>query len=303
MRSLDINFLSKGTRCAATLLMPDVGIAAPVIIMAHGFGLIRDAGLMLFAKRFVKAGYAVLMFDYRTFGDSDGLPRQWISPKRHIEDWHAAIAHVRTLHFIDSKRIALWGTSFSGGHALQVAAKDQAIHAVITLVPHVSGLASMRETSLSMALRLSLAGLQDLIGGLFGKPVYRPIIGQPGDVAALTSPGAWSGYLGLLPSQARWRNITRARIFLELPLYSPIRYVHRILVPVLVIAGRYDRVTPPDAAKSAATRMPKGQFFLLDSDHFQPFAGDHFEQGMSSQLAFLNEAMPITPPSHHHTGN
>ncbi len=293
MRSTYSDFVSHGVRCAGTLLTPGTGTTAPVIVMAHGFGLIRSAGLPVFAERFVNAGYAVFLFDYRSFGDSDGLPRQWISPRRHVEDWRAAIAHVRTLEAVDSQRIVLWGTSFSGGHALQVASRDAGIRAVVTLVPHVSGPASMRNTSPLMALRLSLAGLQDLLGGLIDRPVYRPIVGQPGDVAALTSPGAWAGYLQLLPRQPRWRNMTRAQVFLELPFYSPIRHVHRILAPVLVIAGRNDLVTPADAAQSAVARMPRGRFELLDSDHFQPFAGDLFEQGMRLQLAFLHEAVPV----------
>lgn len=293
MRSTHTDFVSQGVRCAGTLLTPNDGRAAPVIVMAHGFGLIRSAGLPAFAARFVQAGYAVFLFDYRSFGDSDGLPRQWISPRRHIEDWRAALAHVRTLQAVDSQRIVLWGTSFSGGHTLQVAARDTGISAVVTLVPHVSGPASLRNTPWLTALRLSLAGLQDVLGGLFDCPVYRPIVGHPGDVAALTGQGAWSGYLQLLPAQARWRNITRAQVFLELPFYSPIRHAHRIQAPVLVIAGRNDCVTPPDAARSAATRMPQGRFELLDGDHFQPFAGDLFEQGMRMQLAFLHEVVPV----------
>lgn len=293
MKSTHSDFVSQGIRCAGTLLTPNTGKAAPVIVMAHGFGLIRSAGLPAFAARFVQAGYAVFLFDYRSFGDSDGLPRQWISPRRHIEDWRAALAHVRTLEAVDSQRIVLWGTSFSGGHTLQVAARDAGISAVVTLVPHVSGTASLRNTSVLTALRLSLAGLQDLLGGLFDCPVYRPIVGQPGAVAALTGQGAWSGYLQLLPAQARWRNMTRAQVFLELPFYSPIRHAHKIQAPVLVIAGRNDCVTPPDAAQSAATRMPQGRFELLESDHFQPFAGDLFEQGMRMQLAFLHEVVPV----------
>jgi alpha/beta superfamily hydrolase len=45
-----------------------------------------------FADVFVRAGMAALFFDYRTFGDSEGEPRHWVSPSRHLADWHAALA-------------------------------------------------------------------------------------------------------------------------------------------------------------------------------------------------------------------
>ena len=47
--------------------------------------------LMPHARRFVEAGYAVYLFDYRNFGDSEGQPRHWVDPFRHLKDWDAAI--------------------------------------------------------------------------------------------------------------------------------------------------------------------------------------------------------------------
>ena len=94
MKSVDSSFTSEGDRCAATLLLPDTSGVPPLVIMAHGFGLICAAGLMPFAERFLALGLAVLLFDYRGFADSGG-ERQWISPRRHLQDWSAALSHVR----------------------------------------------------------------------------------------------------------------------------------------------------------------------------------------------------------------
>lgn len=77
MSSVDSPFYSHGLRCAGTLELPARAKRPPVIVMAHGFGAIRAAGLYDFAERFVKAGYAVFLFDYRSFGDSEGEPRHW----------------------------------------------------------------------------------------------------------------------------------------------------------------------------------------------------------------------------------
>jgi pimeloyl-ACP methyl ester carboxylesterase len=292
VNSLDSDFLSHGVRCAGTLHLPAGDQSPPVVILAHGFGAIRAAGLHPFAERFVAAGYAAFLFDYRGFGDSGGEPRQWVSPRRHLQDWSAALAHVRTLPHVDTRRIVLWGTSFSGGHVLRTAADDGDVRAIIAQVPHVSGPASLSQTPLWSALRLAAAGLHDLVGGWFGRPYYQPIVGYPGELAALSSAECWDGYMGILPEGACWENRTRARIFLEAPLYSPIRCVHRIQSPTLIIAGRYDSVTPADAAREAAQRIPNGRFALLDCNHFQPYLGDAFTENIALQLAFLQDVVP-----------
>ena len=87
----DVDFVSSGARCAAWLYRPCGVVRPPVVIMAHGFGAERTFGLPAFAERFAAAGLATLLFDYRGFGGSDGQPRNLISPRRHVQDWKAAI--------------------------------------------------------------------------------------------------------------------------------------------------------------------------------------------------------------------
>jgi len=93
----DRHFVSHGTRCAATYVT-SAGAALtsaagrPGVVMGHGFGATRDAGLRPFADRFAAAGADVLMFDYRGFGTSDGTPRQDVSHWRHRADYHRDLA-------------------------------------------------------------------------------------------------------------------------------------------------------------------------------------------------------------------
>ena len=79
----DVDFVSSGTRCAAWLYRPRGVARPPVVVMAHGFGAERTFGLPAFAGRFAAAGLAALLFDYRGFGQSDGEPRNLVSPRRH----------------------------------------------------------------------------------------------------------------------------------------------------------------------------------------------------------------------------
>ena len=71
--------------------------------------------------RFAEAGFAVLIFDYRYFGESEGRPRQLLLTRLQREDVQAAVRFARSQAGIDPNRIALWGTSLGGGHVFYVA--------------------------------------------------------------------------------------------------------------------------------------------------------------------------------------
>ena len=120
MRS-DISFQSGGLTCRGWLYRPD-GAAGdvPAIVMSHGFSATRHMGLAPFAERFCAAGFAVLVFDYRCLGDSDGDERGRIVPQEQHDDLRAAIGFIAAQPGIDAARIGLWGTSYSGGHVLFV---------------------------------------------------------------------------------------------------------------------------------------------------------------------------------------
>src|SRR3954451_23664801 len=141
---VDVSFPSHGESCAGWHLGGEGEAFAdergrPCVVMAHGFGLTRDSGLLPSAEAFAEAGLDVLLFDYRCFGDSTGEPRQLADPPRHREGYVAAGGVARGLGGVDPDRIVLWGTSWSGGHVVYVAAYDPRIAAVISQSPDLDG--------------------------------------------------------------------------------------------------------------------------------------------------------------------
>lgn len=177
----DVSFLSAGVRCAAWLYLPAAGVRPPLVVMGHGLGATRQMRLDAYASRFTQAGMAVLVFDYRYLGDSEGAPRQLIDIRKQLDDWHAALAYARTLSCIDRTRIALWGSSFGGGHVLQAAAEDRSVRAVISQAPFTDGVASTlaraRAGLLSSGV-LMIAAVVDAIGAkLHARPVLMPMAG------------------------------------------------------------------------------------------------------------------------------
>jgi fermentation-respiration switch protein FrsA (DUF1100 family) len=170
----DVTFTSGGVLCAAWLYRPTAADRPlPCVVMAHGFSATREEGLADYAERFAAAGMAVLAFDYRHFGDSEGEPRQLLDIRKQHDDYRAAIAHARALDVVDADRIALFGSSFSGGHVVCVAATDERVAAVVAQCPHADGIATLRAVPPKNAARATLDGIADQIGALIGRPPPR----------------------------------------------------------------------------------------------------------------------------------
>jgi len=117
---------------------------APTIVLAHGFSAVKEMYLDRYAELFSANGLNALVFDNRNFGDSDGTPRQEIDPWAQVQDYRTAITYAITLAETDRNRIGIWGSSYSGGHVLVVAAIDRRVKAVVSQVPMVSGYDNVR---------------------------------------------------------------------------------------------------------------------------------------------------------------
>ncbi|GGH26327.1 alpha/beta hydrolase [Acinetobacter courvalinii] len=261
--------------------------------MAHGFGGTRDTGLLEFAKPFSEAGIDAFVFDYRGFGDSGGFPRQNVSYRNQREDYHSAIAAARKLPQIDKNRIAIWGTSYSGGHVIVIAAQDTKIAAVVSMTPATDGLAALvqirRYGGISQLATAVGHGLRDLVRVITRRePHLIPIVGQPGSAAMISTPGAEDGYKAM--AGPTWRNEVCARTALEVAQNRPITFASNIICPLLVQVGSKDQVAPPDAARKTAS-LANGQTELLEYpiDHFDVYGGPWQEKLLMDQITFLKK--------------
>jgi len=108
----------------------------PIIIMAYGYsctieGMVADN----YAEVFCNAGFAVLLYDHRNFGISDGEPRQQINRWTQARGYRDAIDFVHTLPGINTTKIGIWGDSMSGDIAIAVAAMDHRVKVIVAQVP------------------------------------------------------------------------------------------------------------------------------------------------------------------------
>lgn len=282
-------FKSGDLKCVGWFFKASEKQTAPCVILGHGFCGVKEARLDAFARQFADAGYHALVFDYRHFGGSPGSPRQLLSIKKQQQDWHAAISYARRLPEVDTNRIILWGTSFSGGHVVEVAVRDGGIAAVISQVPHMNGFATALTAGPVQSIRLFLAGVYDLIRGLAGySPFYVPAFGKPRQLAAMTAPGAFEASRMLFPADLRIDESVAARIFLAVPFFNPCRLAPHMYAPWLVQVAEKDQTTPPAAAIKAAQKAPRAELITYQLDHFDLYTGPDFKNVIHDQLKFLN---------------
>ncbi|MFT4396668.1 alpha/beta hydrolase [Gordonia lacunae] len=287
----DVTFTSGEVRCAAWLYRPEGVVNPPIVVLAHGFAAFRELRLDAYAARFAQAGYAALVFDYRHWGASEGSPRRILDIRKQHADWDAALAYVRGLEGIDTRRVVAWGSSFGGGHVLRLAARDHHVAAAIVQVPHVSGPASAFSRSPALVARLIAAGVRDQFRAWTGRAPYRmAAIGRPGEIAMMTSPGAYEQVerMGDMREELLAENDVAARIALRVPFYSPGRHASAIEAPVLVQLAAKDDVTPIGKAQAVARRIPNGEVHTYDCGHFEPYLDPYFETIVGRQIDFLD---------------
>ncbi len=290
----DVRFSSSGSACAAWLYLPEADAPAPVIVMAHGLGAVRDMRLDAFAERFRAAGYACLVFDYRHFGSSEGQPRQLLDIGRQLEDWRAALTYVRGLDEVDGERAVVWGTSFGGGHAIVIAAEDAGLAAAIAQCPFTDGIASLRAMAPASAARVTALAVRDALAARVGRaPVMVATAGEPGSTALMTAPDVVPGYLGLVTDDMPFVNHVAARIGLVVGLHRPGRRLADVGAPMLLCVCERDSVAPAAATLRHARRGRSCEVRTYEEGHFDIYVGPGFERVVSDQLAFLARHVPV----------
>nr|WP_296770884.1 alpha/beta fold hydrolase [Rhodococcus sp. (in: high G+C Gram-positive bacteria)] len=301
----DIGFPSAGGECCASLFLPEGTGRPPIVVLGHGIGGSHEDGLEPFARRFAEAGIAALAFTYRHFGGSSGPPRQLLDIESQLTDWAAAVSYVRSLPAVDTDRVALWGTSFGGGHVIEVAARDEKITAVVSQNPFTDGLAAVRAANPKSLARSAIPAMRDEIARLRKtNPVEIAIVGPPGSTAVMTSPDSDDGYRALIPAGHPFHNGIAARFMNRVPLYRPGRSAKKVSAPILFCICDQDAVAPARAAARWAATAPRGEIRRYPVGHFDIYRGQAFEQAVRDQTAFLarhlrvpESSAPQAPPA------
>ncbi len=195
MRRIPLPFFSSRLRLDADLYLPDDGGAGapyPVIIPCSGFQGLKVIHPERFARTLAPRGYAVLAFDYRGFGLSEG-ERGRLVPQEWAEDVRAAVDRVSAHPEIDAERLGLIGWGLGGGVVVYEAGDDPRVKAVACC----SGIADGYESTRKMH---DEASWQDLLRRVEADRGHRTITGRseitdPWDIVRLDLDSRTDGYV------------------------------------------------------------------------------------------------------------
>lgn len=249
-----------------------------------------------FAEGFEKEGYAVLVYDNRNWGESDGVPRNEVDPFRQSRDYFHAFDYAASLEEVDETKIVYWGTSMSGGTALHAASIDKRIKGVIAHVPFVTG--EYMDEQRRRILSNLFANQRDIKEG--ATPVMFPVIP---DSLEQAQQGASQAVLGqpdvfVLLDELERRGIipfskeVTFQSLLNLFNFEPRAFIHRIApTPLLMVVADND-LTVPTLSQLEGFSLglePKKLAIVKDSGHFDLYVGKKFQESIAIQLQFLKE--------------
>lgn len=291
-RSIDLGFPSGEERCAARLHLPLHLPRPPVLLMGNGLATEWHFGTADFIRAFTAAGIATFNFDYRHFGASTGEPRQLISFAKQLDDWRAALAFLRTRAEINPARIALWGSSLGGGHALSLAAEEPRLRAVVAQVPHLNSREALKSVPKWQLLRTLGHALRDQLGAGFGQAAHTlPVVAEPGELGLLNKPGWKAHYLSLVPEGSAWRNAVPARSIFTAGNYNPVDVLDRLKMPVMIAYALADAAIPAVNVEIASQRIGDVTLLPFAGDHFGVYAGPWHEEIVAQETEFLRSKL------------
>jgi pimeloyl-ACP methyl ester carboxylesterase len=290
----DVEFASDGEMCRGWYYRRLGRAARPAIILTHGFSATIDQGLDAFGRAFAEAGFAVLVFDYRDLGRSDGDERGRILISRQHDDLRAALAWLSSEDGVDPTRIALWGFSYSGGHSLFVGALDPRVAAIVAVAPALDISASFRAHNSSARVRELLAFLahEHDERNRGQSPARLNIVAPAGETAVLATHDAHD-WFARSPTPA-WHPTTTAESVARMIEYRPDIFLDLIAPkPLLVLAGRRDALIPfsqVNSAFSAGSAHIETKFFDCGHFDFMP-GGDAHDAALALTTKWLSYAL------------
>lgn len=285
-----LSFPSGRERCAAWLTVPEGRGPHAVILLVHGGQATHAMKLEQYERWFSAAGFAVLAFDFRHLGDSDGEPRQLMSIRRYFQDIDAALAFIATRPELDSRRVGLWGTSFGASHVVATAARRHDIAAAAVQCPILQGRAPALRSGLGHLLRFTGPILSDLTRAAFGLARrYVPVVGRPGELAFVNRPGAYEGWYSVVPPGGAFDNRIPAAAGLSMLFYDAASMARRVRCPLLVCVSNREDLMDPAIAVRVARAAPRGVARHYAADHFEVYHPPVVGQLVADQIAFFTE--------------
>ncbi len=272
MRNQEVTFYSEGARISALWRTPDAYEGRlRAIVQGPGWLGLKDARLYLrYHEALTAAGFGVLIFDYRGFGNSEGDPRL-LSLQAQLRDLINAVAYLTTRDDVDGDAIGAFGSGGTGGgNAILLAGADPQIRAVVSQVPVADGADWLRR----------MRDEQEWLAFLHSLDKDRRERARTGK-GRLVDPREEI----MVPTTERQTAAVKADVEERIPtavslaaadeilVYRPIDAAARLTVPLLVIGVENDATTPTEHAVRLyeAARGPRALIMQRHTTHYAAY--------------------------------
>ncbi|HBS04647.1 MAG TPA: hypothetical protein DEA96_06770 [Leptospiraceae bacterium] len=300
---------------------------APCVIMATGLGGTRRMGLEGMALEYRRQGFHCLTIDFRNLGQSDGRPRNLVSPLRQLADLRGALRWANDRPEVSS--IFIWGASAAGSYGLILAAEQGArkeasekflkprvnreqvasesaealawpqIHGVICQVPSLDTVAEFRamvhRIGFFRFLRLFMHAQRDRARGRLGlSPHYIPMVAPGKDFAFLQGPSANEGYTSL--ASGDFENRICARSLIMPPAPSAMRAATDVKCPVLIQLASRDALISSDGHLAVVRALDDlCEVKSYDGGHFDLYLPPLVQKVQADQGEFMRKCLASEP--------
>ena len=282
----DVEFYSENCLLKGHLYLPEnfEGIL-PGIVMCHGFAGIKEILLPPFAEKFSENGFAVLTFDYRGFGESEGVSGL-LSAWNQVKDIRNAVTFMTSLNEVDSKNIGLWGSSYGGAHAVCISGIDKRVKCACTQLPFGDGERLILSSKTEEEQQKMLESLNKMLLKTVTKnrglmmPVNKFLTDKQ-------SAKAYGKYMKQFPHM----NIKIPFVtMLETIEYKPENFLSKSNTPIHITGALNDIVNPFTEAQSIYDKANEPKKLLeVEATHFEIYEGEKFDIVSDSQLNWFNK--------------
>ena len=291
-----VTFYSEGVKLVGDLYTPDGladGEVRAGIVLCHGYTGVKDLYLPDNARVLNEAGYVVLAFDYKGWGDSEG-PRTRLAPMSRVADVQAALTFLGLQPNVDAARLGIYGTSYGGATVAWVGAIDSRVKCIVSVVGIGHGGRWMRSVrrpdEWHDLLERSAADREKRVMDGESEWVERTDVLLPDRQSAELAAAARAnvpGAISTLPLE-----------YVDETLgFHPEWVVDKIAPrPILFITTDDDRLVPPEESEAlyAKAGEPKKLVVLKGYGHYEVYVDPAFTEVMDETVAWFQKYMPTT---------
>lgn len=289
----DISFIVKGDKISGWLYTPK-GISKGCIIMSHGFNGTKDCLLENYATRFTQEGYSVITYDYRTYGESEGEPRQMLSVRNQLEDLRGAVGYAkkRGLH-----NIILWGTSAGAPYGIVVASEDPQVKGVISQCGSYNHKADsakgIRENGYLFYIKLLPHGIRDKWRGRLGLSRHMiPAYGRGGTNVFIRGDSIFMGAQEIGLNSKNFINEVCGGFMLQPHGPDVLEVAKLVDCPILILHCEKDEIISSESYYPLVEAIgDKLEVETYPIGHFEIYKGEWFKAAINRQISFLNKTV------------